>query len=60
VTKKTRMVTLKDGQKIEVAKPDAAKDREVILRAGANICYIDHNTGDSDHMNAHIRTSKCR
>lgn len=25
----------------------------------APICYIDHGTGESDHMNAHIQTSKC-
>jgi hypothetical protein len=24
-----------------------------------DICYIDHSTGEHDHMNAHIRTTKC-
>jgi len=24
-----------------------------------DICYIDHKTGDSDHMNAHIYTLAC-
>ena len=25
----------------------------------ASICYIDHETGESDHMNAHIQTERC-
>lgn len=24
------------------------------------ICYVDHVTGDRDHMNAHVQTYKCR
>lgn len=26
----------------------------------APICYINHDTGESDHMNAHIQTEQCR
>lgn len=26
----------------------------------APICYIDHSTGESDHMNAHIETERCK
>jgi len=25
----------------------------------APICYIDHSTGQSDHMNAHVQTAEC-
>lgn len=24
-----------------------------------DFCYVDHSTGESDHMNAHIRTKEC-
>ena len=42
-------IVLPDG-KIIVRQP---------ARPVASICYVDHVTGDSDHMNAHIRTQEC-
>jgi hypothetical protein len=44
--------------RLEALRELLSKAKAERLREG-DFCYTDHQTGDVDHMNAHIRTSDC-
>jgi hypothetical protein len=54
----TVRVARKLGRRIWIVLPDGKVKQEPAQQL-ASICYVDHATGYEDHMNAHVRTSKC-
>lgn len=51
------------GRREDEAQERLQMGKPIIPEASApeaSFCYIDHTTGESDHMNAHIQTVKCR
>lgn len=47
------------GRLVMIVLPDGRMKRSGPTPA-ADFCYVDHATGDVDHMNAHIKTGKCK
>lgn len=46
------------GRLVMIVLPDGRVKRSGPVPQ-ADFCYVDHETGNVDHMNAHVRTSEC-